>query len=585
MSTNFINVEDESHLLLDDCAGVGDVLDSQLNNSQDDSALIGSNNNILCIDKTITNNSDEGFLKLMSWNIQGIGQKIELDEIRNMLNCYDIIFLYETMKLDTFDPQIEGYRYFHYQRKYKHPKARRPSGGIAVLIKSDIFDSKSVSIEKANEHVIWLKITRSTHEIFIGGTYIPPEGSMTYLHNKHGIDVINELREDLANYLERTPFVAICGDFNSRTGEMKDFEEFVNGKNSSIISDTVYVTGRTPIIQGNWNTKCRLNKDSKVNAFGKDLINLCRASGIRIMNGFYDGSNTDKYTCLTPMGQSTVDYLLCSESTYNYLENLTIMDKLAESDHTPLSFTLNFSLMSKIRDSSQIRPLKKTFKYIFDKSKTDQYLRNFESDNAQWVLYKLCCEIELDLDTDVIISTVYQYFTNNIQLTFKKKNSKSSKNTFPTNQWFDCECKNHRKSLNIFARQNDLSTELNKITYRKMHKDYKRIVQKKKRQFQDKNRKELENLIGKNQAECWKQWNRLKSTGKNQVNCPDLGTFHKYFEQQSFPPEREYFDTNSMEQIVNFVKTTPYSCTNELARLICDNVITEEEVRLHFKKQ
>ena len=90
MSTDLINVEDESHLLLGDCAGVGDVLDSQPNNSQDDSALIGSNNNILCIAKPITNNSDEGFLKFMSWNIQGIGQKIELDEVRNMLNCYDI---------------------------------------------------------------------------------------------------------------------------------------------------------------------------------------------------------------------------------------------------------------------------------------------------------------------------------------------------------------------------------------------------------------------------------------------------------------------------------------------------------------
>ena len=61
-------------------------------------------------------------------------------------------------------------------------------------------------------------------------------------------------------------------------------------------------------------------------------------------------------------------------------------------------------------------------------------------------------------------------------------------------------------------------------------------------------------------------------------------TFHNYFEQQSLPPERDYFDTESMAQIVNAVQNSGYSCSSELSTYICDNVITEEEVALHFRR-
>ena len=547
--------------------------------------LINNEKSRLCNNNTSINiGSKDNILKIISWNIQGIGQKLELEEIRNMFNCYDVIFLYETMKSDTFDPQMEGYHYFHYERKYRHPRARRPSGGIAVLIKSEIFDSKAVAIEKANEHAIWLKIKGSTHEIIIGGVYIPPEGSTIYLNSRYGNDVLNELREDLACFLDRTPFVSVCGDFNSRTGDMKDFEEPVNGKNSSLITDLDTVSRIPSNMQNKWSIKHRLCRDKKVNAYGKDLINLCRASSIRIMNGFFDESITDRFTCHTPMGQSVVDYLLCSEPAFNCLQEFNIKDKLTESDHTPLSFSFNFPKLPKTNKYVNNIMQTRTFKYVFDKSKTEEYLSNFDSEIAKNTLYKLSSDIAADYDTDVVINTIYQYVTDRIQPTFKKKKSKSAKSTFPTNKWFDSECKNLRKSLNEFAKKKDLALDQNKIQYGIMHKYYKQVTQKKKRQFQENNRKEMQSLIGKNQADCWKYWKKLKSVGKIQANCPDLDTFHNYFEQQSLPPERDYFDTESMAHIVNAVQNSGYSCSSELSTYICDNVITEEEVALHFRR-
>ena len=61
-------------------------------------------------------------------------------------------------------------------------------------------------------------------EIYIGGVYIPPQGSSINYNINYNLDVYANLREDLAMFLDRTPYVSICGDLNSRIGQLHDFE-------------------------------------------------------------------------------------------------------------------------------------------------------------------------------------------------------------------------------------------------------------------------------------------------------------------------------------------------------------------------
>ena len=82
-------------------------------------------------------------------------------------------------------------------------------------------------------------------------------------------------------------------------------------------------------------------------------------------------------------------------------------------------------------------------------------------------------------------------------------------------------------------------------------------------------------LLGRNQADCWKHWNKLKRLGNNKSNRPDLITFHEYFKQQSNPPSCDYFDKDNMETIITSLQSTPYECNNDIASQICDLVITE----------
>jgi exonuclease III len=93
------------------------------------------------------------------------------------------------------------------------------SGGIAVLIKKSV--SNFVKIEKMSEYAIWLRVLQKHQpEMYLGGTYIPPQGSTSYLNSTH-IDIYSELQNDLSKFLHITPSVALCGDFNSKTLPVK----------------------------------------------------------------------------------------------------------------------------------------------------------------------------------------------------------------------------------------------------------------------------------------------------------------------------------------------------------------------------
>ena len=342
-------------------------------------------------------------LKIISWNIQGIGSKLELESIQKLLSEYDVIFLFETMKLDIYEPSFPNYQYFHCQRKYQHPRARRPSGGKAVLIRNSI--SHLVKIEKANEYVIWLNIKQKQQSpcFVIGGTYIPPMGSKTYLNtNIH--DIYHVLQDDIAKFLQVTSLVALCGDFNSRTGGLSDVITHVIGKDANDIMNLNMINA-IPMTQPftRWQTKLRQMKDKTNNAFGKELVQLCQNSNMRIMNGFLNEHNTDDYTCHAPLGKSTVDYILSTEEMSQLITNFTVCPKLVESDHTPLSLTITSKINPIVRNNTQTRSSRqdKRFQYIFEKDKLNDYQKMLKGEFVQGKLINLSETMTADISSDM----------------------------------------------------------------------------------------------------------------------------------------------------------------------------------------
>ena len=549
--------------------------------------------------KTIEMNKDseslnvkaEVDLAILSWNIQGIGSKLELDSINKMFSKYEIIFLFETMKLDTFNPSFPNFHYVHCERKYQHPRARRPAGGIAVLIKNNV--KHLITVKKVAEYAIWLGIKQKypLPDLILGGTYIPPAGSKVYL-NTNGNDFFQSLQDDIGNFLRSSSLLALCGDFNGRTGGLNDIPPKINGKDMSNALTPKYNNSsinRTTDCNLMWHTKVRQSRDKMHNNYGKEIIQLCHNANVRIMNGLLNAKNTDEFTCHAPLGKRTVDYLISTQPLSEMIAHFDILPKLVESDHAPLIFSvkINSSVMETnkiMNNKNKVRNKNERFRYVFDKEKVKHYKQVLSKQQEQ--MYGITEQIAANENSDVIVDAAYTFIKAGIDPVFTKKYIKSTTNTFPSNSWYDDECKIARKQANIFAKTHDLNIYNNQ--YKLLCSRYKNIVQRKKRQHLQSNRDKLYKLNSSNQSECWKLWNRLTGDNKTIHNTPDMQTFHEYFTGQVTPPDCEYFDQDHMDKIINFTAENKTNSTvitfNPLAINICDDRITESEVALHIKK-
>ena len=568
---------------------VGYTRNNGLHKKSQHSDKLSSLNNVTFHDSNQyeMNQNPDCSLNVLFWNIQGIGSKLELNSIRKLFSNFDLIFIFETMKLDNFNPSMPNYEFIHCQRQYKHPKARRPSGGIAVLIKDKI--KHLIKVEKQNEHVIWISVKQKHHpSLIIGGTYIPPAGSQVYLNSRVN-DIFQALQEDIAHFLLSTPSVALCGDFNSRTGGLSDRAVNVNGKDNDLIAnlDDVFALHHNEQDK-DWYNKERQMKDQGQNQFGKELTQMCKNSSMRILNGFLYSNNTDDFTCHAPLGRSTVDYLLSTQKFAEAISNFNISPKLVESDHVPLTFSVNYRVLHN--DS---RPNKaksnishKRFQYVFEKDKVLQYKAMLKEDVAQDRLIDLTNYLSSDASVDSIIQSTYDYVGGCIEKTFKRKQFKSVQNTFPTNKWYDQECKQARKNANDFAKSHDLKSEVYNLEYKVLYKRYKYTIQRKKRLYQKANRDKLEKLRSTNQTECWRVWNDLTNTKIKISKQPDIDTFHEYFTKQVYPPTCSHFDQDHMLEINNKISQIMLfdEVSDTIGIKICDSQITESEVALHLKK-
>ena len=101
----------------------------------------------------------------------------------------------------------------------------------------------------------------------------------------------------------------MTGDFNSRTGQSSEITDYLN-------FDSYLNVGMTDNHDNN-DIPLRTSKDSVIDNYGRRLLDLCKSTGLIIANGRL---GADKYigdfTCITPRGQSVVDYFLLAFSDF-----------------------------------------------------------------------------------------------------------------------------------------------------------------------------------------------------------------------------------------------------------------------------
>ena len=304
-------------------------------------------------------------------------------------------------------------------------------------------------------------------DIRIGFVYIPPEGSTNAVGDT---DIFDDLSASF-QIRSKQGQVVICGDLNSRTGKLLDF---INETYSGDIPPcTAFTTSKIP----------RRNVDSKVNNYGKKMIDVCKCTGLQICNGRLSESI---FTCYRHNGESVVDYLLAPTNLWKIISKLRILDKIAYSDHCPISFSI---MSHKVPQSEQYKNENDMIPtaYRWDNRLKREYLsRMNEGHDNEFCDDKILCQMsDTNFASNEVVATFYEYLDSKITGLFKKKRYNNT-NSFPHNLLFDNECKIAKRMLHHKAKH--VVSESDRKVYCNLKKNYNRITQIEEKKIPGKDR-------------------------------------------------------------------------------------------------
>ena len=155
-------------------------------------------------------------------------------------------------------------------------------------------------------------------DLFICGVYVPPEKSSYF--DEH---VFEELENDIT-YFNSKGNTMILGDFNARTNTLADF---VPKDGNQFIND---------VSETSLHPKIRQNFDTTINNHGKHLINICKNTDLRILNGRTKGDSLGRPTFHGKNGISSIDYIICDQETFQNVNHFIVKQPTYLSDHSQL---------------------------------------------------------------------------------------------------------------------------------------------------------------------------------------------------------------------------------------------------------
>ncbi|CAG2240499.1 unnamed protein product [Mytilus edulis] len=298
------------------------------------------------------------------------------------------------------------------------------SGGIALGYRKYL-EKYIKPIETECKFVYWFtidkKVLNLSENVFIGIVYIPPVNT-----NYTSEEAFNEIEIELQRFSEKSDYIILVGDFNSRTANLPDFydeddiDDFVidNLTDQSDYTD-VYMLDDLNI------PRTRNNPDKVVNCYGRKFLEFCKNNKVFIL---------------------TVECV----SNFEILE----FSKLFSDVHSPLKLSFNrvnptFELLTT---ELSYQEENKIGKWKFEQ--VNDFKNNIDEDKIRNVIDELSVysnkenvtkyEINTAVTniTDILIDSAKATFGtqtfNRNMLNCNKKHNK---------QWYNFDCKKAKKEL------------------------------------------------------------------------------------------------------------------------------------------
>ena len=348
---------------------------------------------------------------------------------------YDIVCFAETMLRES-PGNLPGFTSPYIVKPIKAKKRGRPSGGMLIFIKAKF--KNVISEIKQNNFSIWLKIDGTflnlEKNIFLCFTYIKP-----YINKDISELTFTKLENDISFFLSKGE-VILSGDFNARTGGLNDFIQN-DGVNDNF-TDCPVPEDYTPDLPLERN-----QLDQKNNLHGNLLVNICKSSQMRIVNGRFLGDSLGYFTFYNSNGKSTVDYMLTSQNLFYTINNFMVKPPTDLSDHCLIALNIFNFKNSKEIDKEELWSLPGTFKWA-DQSKDIYIDALLEEKSVEHILSlnKLIDDNNFN-DIDFLVTKTNEIYLEaakksvSFKANFKKsKMQRHTKKAKPKKVWMSNDC-------------------------------------------------------------------------------------------------------------------------------------------------
>lgn len=448
---------------------------------------------------------------LLCWNVQGWNNLYKLDrsEVED-LEKTDIICLCETfLTSDINESMCPGFMKNYVivsERATKDKEKGRGSGGLAIFVRKNCLnaissDKYDVKILESCPSWIFIRFKNSKNNLYyvVGLIYLKPSTDFKLILEMLG----NTIFDIRVLYPNET--VLVCGDFNCRVGELNNVEELLVADNPNLYHS-------------------RKTLDKVVRPEGRALVDMMEDNGFLALNGRTIGDIPAQYTYVSRTGNSVVDFVWINADDAVLVGSFQVKNYFV-SDHHPCQ--THFMLKQCTHRSGPTTPrppqvIKEIFKLPENKN------------NAFYNVMKHSYRLDL-VENKHNSDKMYKNFLSATKecgrfLGMYKQIKVNSDNTPTRNNWFDFECKEHKKLVGrLFQTCKESNFSTNERTeYLKEKRNYKTLIIKKKKEHRNRITQKFNNV--QNPQQFWNAYRQAtKSVRKQTVPKISLENLQVYY--------------------------------------------------------
>ena len=329
--------------------------------------------------------------------------------------------------------------------------------------------------------------------------------------------------------------VIVMGDFNARTGVNEDILKIDKFDNIDL-----------PFINQNNHILPRNSEDKTVNPRGRELIELCKALQLAILNGRKNGDIFGNFTSYQWNGNSVVDYALSTYNLYDQIENFTIGSFMPWiSDHCPVHFKIKIFLKNEVPSTNpRIHKYEIYNSFHWDENSPNKF--KFGLENCTNELEQIMNIPDYDVQK---ISTL---FSKMIYKITKTENIRKRQKPSKVNQkWFDKDCIDAKEKLRRMGKwvKREPNNKKNRDNLNIQKRAFKKLTKAKKRKYKEDVVKNLYLSKGRGKI-FWKYLEKLDKLDNqnNHIEKISLDSWKDYFESLYFENREPVYPPNSIDE-------------------------------------